>query len=78
MEGIDYQYIREHAAEGDVVYVWAVLPIEGVLEQASERFCFAPLNDMKALGRWMISTIQALEAYSNRKETVSRKTAVKA
>ena len=52
--------------------------MEEVLEQTSERFCFAPLNDRKAPDRWMISTIQALGAYSDHKETVSRKTAVEA
>ena len=51
--------------------------MEEVLEQ-SERFRFAPLNDMKVLDQWMISTIQVLNAYSDQKEMVARKTAVEA
>ena len=71
------QYIQEHAAEDDVVYVWAGLPMEKVLEQ-SEQLCFAPLNDMEAPDQRMISTIQALGAYSDHNEAVSRKTNVEA
>ena len=67
------QYIREHAAEGDVVYVWAGLPMEEVLEQTPERFCFAPLNNTEAPDQWMISTILQLSAYSDQKEMVARK-----
>ena len=48
------------------------------LEQTSERFRFAPLNDMEAPDQWVISTIQALNAYSDQKELVARKTAVEA
>ena len=67
------QYIREHATEDDAVDVWAGLPMEEVLEQTSERFCFAPLNDMEALDQWMISTIRDLRAYSDQKEMVASK-----
>ena len=67
------QYIREHAAEGDVVYVWAGLSMEEVLEQTPERFCFAPLNNTEAPDQWMISTILQLSAYSDQKEMVARK-----
>ena len=48
------------------------------LGQISEQFCFASLNDMEALDQWMISTIQALIAYSDQKDMVARKTAVEA
>ena len=72
------QYIPEIFVEDDVVHVWAGLPMEEVLEQTSERFLFAPLNDVKALGQWMVSTIQALNAYSDQKEMVARKTSVEA
>ena len=72
------RYIREHAAEGDAVYVWAGLPMEEVLERTPERFCFAPLNNMEASDQWMISTIQALGAYSDQQEMVARKTEVEA
>ena len=70
------QYIREHVEDG-VVYVWAGLPME-VLEQTSERFRFVPLSDMESPDQWMVSTIQALKAYSDQKEMVARKTAVEA
>ena len=64
--------------EDDALYVWAGLPMEEVLEQTSERFCFAPLNDMEALDQWMISTIRDLRAYSDQKEMVARRTAMEA
>ena len=69
------QHIREH---DDVAYVWAGLPMEETLEHKSERFRFAPLNEMEAPDQWMISTIQALNAYSHQKEMIARKTAVDA
>ena len=71
------QYIREHVEDG-VVYVWTGLPMEEVLEKASERFRFVPLSDMEAPDQWMVSTIQALNAYSDQKEMLARKTAVEA
>ena len=51
--------------------------MEEVPEQ-SERFRIAPLNDMKVLDQWMISTIQVLYAYSDQKEIVAKKTTVEA
>ena len=72
------QYIREHVAEDDVLYVWAGLPMDENLEQTSERFRFASLNDIEAPDQWIVSIIQALDAYSDQKEMVARKTAVEA
>ena len=57
------QYIREHVEDG-VVYVWAGLPMEEVLEQTSERFRFVPLSDMESPDQWMVSTIQALIVFA--------------
>ena len=52
--------------------------MEEVLEQTSERFRFVPLSDMESPDQWMVSTIQALNAYLDQKEMVARKTAVEA
>ena len=52
--------------------------MEGVLKQTSERLRFAPLNDMEAPNQWIISTIQALNAYSDQREMVARKIAAEA
>ena len=64
--------------EDGVVYVWTGLPMEEVLERTSERFCFVPLSDMEVPDQWMVSTIQALNAYSDQKEMVARKIAMEA
>ena len=59
-------------------YTFGRLPMKEVLDQTSERFFFAPLNNMEAPDQWMISTIQALSPYSDQKEMVARETAVEA
>ena len=52
--------------------------MEEALEQTSEQFWFAPLDDLEAPDQWMVSTIQALYAYSDQKEIIARTSAVEA